>query len=143
LILLRTTVAGLFVTQWSIKQLLSSSGADQMILLGRKEYLWGLGLFSLWVFTLWRSRDSFRVLKLVPGQLYLLTAIAVFLLPEGILLSSEKDSWLNFVATRMSLFSAVLGCVLLGTRTPNVGSRSCSLSFRRSGSGSSTSTRAN
>ena len=104
-----------FTIQWSPKQLLSSTGLDQIIIYGRKDYLFGAVVMLIAGLAVARfPRRAWQLLWEIPVQMQVLCGIGVFLLPEGILIDPTHGAWLNFLATRMSLFAAVFGCVLLG-----------------------------
>jgi hypothetical protein len=104
---------------WFWRQLLFISGADQVWVFGRQYFLVALVLVLLGA-TLLLYRSGAWTLGL-PGialQIYLLTAAGIFLLPEGILFPNQPKPGITFIANRMSLFSAVLACALIGAAKP-------------------------
>ncbi len=104
--------------RWSLQQVLFVTGADQVAILGRKEWLVALLLLLLWgAVLLLQNGDRASTRLGIPSQLCLLSAACVFLLPGSIRFSSSQSEF-TLITDRLSFFSGILACVLVGTLKP-------------------------
>jgi hypothetical protein len=130
LILMVAAVAGLiivrhflmthFPARWSLEQVISMTGADQMSVFESKyhplEFILLVVLFSLFTRAVQRKGEE-RMLLGIPFQLCLITSIAVLVLPDAVALPGYAHP-LWYIAERMSLIVGVTCCALLGGVTP-------------------------
>ena len=119
LVLLRQFLFTHYKAFWLWRQLLFITGADQVWVFGREYLLLALLLVLLGATVLLHQSGAW--IPGVPGiaaQIYLLTAASIFLLPEGVLLPHEPQPGITFIGDRMSLFSAVLACAVIGAAKP-------------------------
>lgn len=119
IVLLRQFLLTHYKAFWLWRQLLFITGADQVWVFGREYLLLALLLVLLGAAVLLHQSGAWT--PTVPGiasQIYLLTAASVFLLPEGILFPNEPQPGFTFIGDRMSLFSAVLACAVIGAAKP-------------------------
>jgi hypothetical protein len=99
---------------WHWQQLLFLTGADQLWLFGRQYwFVTFIVLFLSSVLLLRRGPDSGHSILGIPAQLYLLSAVGLALLPGDFRLPQYNVA-LTYVAERMSLFSGVLACIIVG-----------------------------
>lgn len=106
-------------TDWSISQLFSMTGAEQVFLFDTKYLFVMAGLLLLWLVLLRSLRKSFSAGQAPGGviiHLILLNALGVFLLPDRMQYSHPPG--LGFISGRMSLPTAVFICALLGAVKP-------------------------
>ena len=95
------------------------TGADQVWIFGREYLLLALVLVLLGATVLLHQSGAWTLgLPGIALQIYLLTAAGIFLLPEGILFPNQPRPGITFIANRMSLFSAVLACAVIGAAKP-------------------------
>jgi hypothetical protein len=106
--------------RWSARQLVSTTGVDQVWIFGAKYDIVLAGLLLVWglfFLSLLRRQGSRAVASSVPFHLCVIAAAAVFFLPGMILLPGYAHS-LTYIAERMSLGVAVCVCALLGSVAP-------------------------
>jgi len=116
-------LAKLFVTGRGVKQFLAVTGVDQLWTFSQLYLAVALALFAAWAacfLQVWRTRGTARTLLDVRTQICFISAMALILLPDGVLLPGYRAG-LDFIAERMSLASAVLFCgVLASARVPRM-----------------------
>ena len=120
LIALRLFLAWRFQGQWYWSNAFYLTGADQVCVFGPRYLLIGSGLAVFWGLLAVSVRERaghLRSLWTVPAQLYLLTAIGLFLLPSRIVARGVPFA---FIQARMSLMAAVLACGVVGSVVPGV-----------------------
>jgi len=100
------------------------SGADQLVLFGERYWIPAAALIVFAMVSLvidivrrWRESGSLAAYS-IPLQFYLLAAISVRLLPEGIHLSPHLAP-IALLTERLTSVSAVLFCCLLGAMRPS------------------------
>jgi len=100
------------------------SGADQLVLFGERYWIPAAALIVFVIFSLavdivrrWREPCSLAAYR-IPLQFYLLAAISVPLLPEGIHLSPHMAP-IALLTERLTSVSAVLFCCLLAAMRPS------------------------
>ena len=98
-------------------QFMAMTGVDQFWIYGRADIAVVIAVLAVWTvcFTaLLDHRGAARILFDIRFQLCALNALALVILPAGVLLPGCRAS-LDFIAERMSLAGAVLFCVLLAS----------------------------
>ncbi|HJT01763.1 MAG TPA: hypothetical protein VJ756_21900 [Terriglobales bacterium] len=100
-------------TLWSPSQIFGATGADQVLVYGRKYAIVTAGLLLLWLVWLRRlwKENGWRGLH-IPAQLFVLTAAGVALIPSRIDFPQYGHA-LVYIADRMSLVVGVLLCTVL------------------------------
>jgi len=103
--------------RWFWKQAFFITGANQMVIYGTK-YVFVLGaLLFIW-FVLLRKRakeNGWAELVLsMPGQLWLLNAAGVLLIPSEVTSSTYAVPF-TYITDRLSLAAAIMGCVVLAS----------------------------
>lgn len=114
---LRHFLLGHFVTHWSPKQLLWMTGADQVLVFGRQYWLIMLMILLLWGLTLFQHQRWAPIAWGLPSQLFVINGTGIFLLPNFIFLSKHTNA-ASQIPERMSLFSGVLACAIVGAAKP-------------------------
>ncbi|HEY1241356.1 MAG TPA: hypothetical protein VGF16_12415 [Bryobacteraceae bacterium] len=109
IVLLRVAIAFSMPSRWYSSQLWHIIGADQLWVFGDKYKLAALALAAVWVWILVAWRQAFSG---VFTPLFVLTAAAIVLIPNSILLPGYNHQ-LAYVAERMSLPLGVLICAML------------------------------
>jgi len=120
LIVTRHVLLTHFAARWSIVQLVSMTGADQMSVFESKYHPLEFMLLVIWfsLFTrLVRLKGEERLVLGIPFQLCIIVAASVFFLPGALLLPGYNHA-LRYISERMSLFVGVYGCALLGSVRP-------------------------
>ena len=109
-----------FAVRWSLDQVVSMTGVDQMSVFESKyhplEFMLLVILFVLFLRAVQRKGEE-RMLFGIPLQLCIIAAAAVLFLPGAILLPGYNHP-LRYISERMSLIVAVSGCALLGEVVP-------------------------
>jgi len=108
-IVLRRTL----VSQWSIIQFTSSTGADQLQVFDGKYGLAMAALMLIWATCLADLLHQ-RAARTIPLHWCVLTAAGILILPSTIFIPGFRHS-LVYIAERMSLALGVCVCVLLGS----------------------------
>jgi hypothetical protein len=120
LFILREALTHYFVTGWSPHQILYVTGADQVVTFGR-PYRWiFFALLGLWgvLFARLGKEHGFQALAdRTSVQLYALSVVGAFLLPNALLLPGYAASY-SGITQRLSLIAAVLACVILSEAKP-------------------------
>src|SRR5262249_22595485 len=109
IVVMKMALYAAFETRWSLKQPVLFTGADQLWVFDSKYLLASAGAIGMW--TLWLRRLK-GVWNSVPGQIYIVTAVGVMLLPTRVDLPQYQHA-LVYVAERMSLALAVCICAVL------------------------------
>jgi len=107
----------LFPTRRNADQFVAMTGADQVWIYGRYYIGVTVAVLSVWALCFQRvlnTRGAERTALDVRFQLCALSAAAVVLLPDGVLLPGFRQGF-EFIAERMSLASAVLFCGLVSS----------------------------
>ena len=122
LVAVRWFVAGHLISRWFPWQLQLITGSDQVLVYGGKYQLPQLALLLIWVLLLVRlcqDRGWQRLAMSAPLHIPLITAAAVAIIPDAILLPGYGHS-LAFITQRMSLAVAICICVLLARARPRM-----------------------
>ena len=120
LITIHSIAARVMYVRWSPVQITLSTGLDQVWVFDTKYYVVLMGLLVVWALMflglvrLWGPR---QVVGSVPFQLCILSAAAVLILPDTVLIPGFINA-LGYIAERMSLGVAVCVCAMLGTVQP-------------------------
>jgi len=120
LIVLRGFLMGHFPTRWTLEQVVSMTGADQMSVFESKYHPLEFILLAVWFSLFLRSVErngEERMLLGVPFQLCVIVSAAALLLPSAVLLPMYAHP-LRYIAERVSLMVGVTGCALLGGVVP-------------------------
>ncbi len=130
-----TVIAGIFVVHlylarqtkfpvdWAHDPFYMMNGADQLTLYGHRYAVLGwitlaIGLFCVVADVISRRQDfSFLQSLRLPAEFYLLSIIAVALLPEN-LRPSISGGWIGLLASRLTAITAVFGLCLLACLRP-------------------------
>jgi hypothetical protein len=108
-----------YTALWTRGQLLEVTGADQLAVFGRSDWILAVALLVLWCVVLVRANPRWReTLSGVPAQLFIICAAIIALLPGDILISPERFGWFSAASARISLLAGVLACALVGTAQP-------------------------
>jgi len=110
--LLRGYVVGRYITSWSLTQLKACTGVDQSLLYGWRYLPVAIGFLIFSGILLLKPENRWRAMISVPAQAFLLTAVAIAVMPSGIRASMDKAP-ATFIAQRLSLFSGVLLLAIL------------------------------
>jgi hypothetical protein len=116
----RMALTARFVTSWSIQQMVSVSGADQVWVFGGKYFVVLAGLLLVWgalFLQVLHRRGTLRTVLGVPFQIAVLSAAGVLVLPGTVLLPGFNHT-LAYIAERMSLGVAVCVCATLAASRP-------------------------
>jgi hypothetical protein len=116
----RMALTARFVTHWSIQQMVSVSGADQVWVFGGKYFAVLAGLLLVWgalFLQVLHRRGTLRTVLGVPFQTAVLGAAGVLVLPGTVLLPGFNHT-LTYIAERMSLGVAVCVCATLAASRP-------------------------
>lgn len=120
LIVMRTFLIAHFATRWSLEQVVTMTGADQMSVFESKYHPLEFILLAIW-FSLFtrvvQRKGEERLILGIPFQLCVIVSAAVLLLPTAVLLPMYAHP-LRYVAERMSLMVGVTFCALLGGVVP-------------------------
>lgn len=109
-----------FTVQWFPNQLFLATGADQAWVFDSKYFYIAAALALLWgtqFLALLRSRGARDLISGLPFQIALLTAAAVCLIPDAILIPGYNHA-LAFITERMSFAAGVLICAVLAESRP-------------------------
>lgn len=103
--------------RWSWKQVFFVTGANQVVIYGAKYAFILAGLLFIW-FVLLRERVKERglmeLILSVPGQLWLLNAAGVLLIPNAVNFPNYGLPF-TYITDRVSLAVALMGCAVLGS----------------------------
>jgi hypothetical protein len=103
--------------RWSWKQVFFITGANQVVIYGSKYAFILAGLLFIW-FVLLRKRVKDRglteLILSVPGQLWLLNAAGVLLIPSAVNFPNYGLPF-TYITDRVSLAVALMGCAVLGS----------------------------
>ncbi len=103
--------------RWSWKQVFFITGANQVVIYGTKYAFILAGLLFIW-FVLLRKRVKERgvaeLVLSVPGQLWLLNAAGVLLIPSAVNFPNYGLPF-TYITDRVSLTVALMGCAVLGS----------------------------
>jgi hypothetical protein len=111
-----------FQTMWFSYQVGRATGTDQLLIYGARYQLPRLLLLSAWGLLLagMLRRSGWRGLGLrLPFEIGLITALAVAILPDRILLPGYAHP-LVYIAERMSLAVAICACAVLAPARPRL-----------------------
>ena len=120
LIVIRHFLIAHFPTYWSVKQVVSVVGTDQVSVFESKYHLLEIVLLAVWLSLFAgavRRRGIARILLGIPLQIFLLASAAIFLLPDAVLLPGYAHP-LRYVSQRMSLIAGVACCAMLAGAVP-------------------------
>ena len=112
---LRVAIAAKMQSVWSANQIVMTTGADQVWVFDSKYYAVMVALLFVWVvlfLNLTRGGAARQVFTGVPFQLCIVSAAAILILPNTILIPGYKHT-LGFVAERMSLGVGICICAFL------------------------------
>lgn len=104
-----------YLCNWSLDQAAFITGANQVALFGMKYVPTLAGLLLVWAVllrNLIKRSGMSHLLSTIPFQLWLLSAAAVLLIPDRILLP-QFGRPLGYIAERLSLTSALMLCAIL------------------------------
>lgn len=108
--------------RWFWKQLFFITGANQVVIYGTK-YVFILGILLFIWFVLLRKRAKecgwAELVFSVPGQLWLLNAAGVLLIPSEVNFPTYGLPF-TYITDRVSLAAALMGCVVLGSASVKV-----------------------
>jgi hypothetical protein len=103
--------------RWSWKQVFFVTGANQVVIYGANYAFILAGLLFIW-FVLLRKRVKERglteLILSVPGQLWLLNAAGVLLIPNAVNFPNYGLPF-TYITDRVSLAVALMGCAVLGS----------------------------
>lgn len=119
------TVRHLFISSWSIAQLSTATGADQLWVYDRKYYYLMsplLLIWAAWFFELLSARGGRAVAASIPLHLCALTAAGIFILPSSVLIPGFHHA-LVYISERMSLGAGICVCALLAAAPPRAWAR--------------------
>jgi hypothetical protein len=118
-------IARIMYIRWSPVQITLSTGLDQVWVFDTKYYVVLMGLLAVWALMflgLVRLDGPREVVGSLPFQLCVLSAAAVLILPDTVLIPGFLNA-LSYIAERMSLGVAVCVCAMLGTVQPRISER--------------------
>ncbi len=104
-----------YLCSWSPQQALFITGANQIVLFGAQYMLPFTCLLVVWLLLLRKLaklQGMAHLISTVPFQLWLLSAAAVFLMPDQVMLPQFARP-LGFIASRLSFGAAVMMCAVL------------------------------
>jgi hypothetical protein len=110
---------------WTITQFNLVTGADQLIVFDFKYtplFVTLLGLWTLELIDLIRASGLRTLVRGLAFELFLISAVAVFLAPGGVLLPGYLHR-LQFIPERMSMGAAMCVCAMLNAGPPRKGLR--------------------
>ena len=117
LLLARIAVQSRFYTHWSVSQLPSATGADQLLVFDAK-YGYLLAVLVLFGATclaeLLFTQGGRKVARAIPLHWFALTAAGIVILPTTVLIPGFRHA-LVYIAERMSLAVGVCFCALIGS----------------------------
>jgi hypothetical protein len=120
LIVLRHFLFTHFAIRWTIEQLVSMTGVDQMSVFESKyhplEFMLLIVWFSLFL-RLTQRRGEQRLVFGIPFQLGIIVSAAVLFLPGALLIPGYNHA-LRYISERMSILVAVSACAVLGQVAP-------------------------
>ncbi|HWB84064.1 MAG TPA: hypothetical protein VG675_07990 [Bryobacteraceae bacterium] len=122
---LRAVLSHTLVTQWSLRQIAVTTGADQVWVFGTKYYLVLMALLLVWgllFIELVHDKGVKRLVFSLPFQLCMISAAGVFILPTTVLIPGFNSA-LAYVAERMSLGVGICVIALLGGARPRAWQR--------------------
>jgi hypothetical protein len=103
--------------RWSWKQVFFITGANQVVIYGAKYAFILAGLLFIWFVLLRKCVKERGVAELVlsvPGQLWLLNAAGVLLIPSAVNFPNYGLPF-TYITDRVSLAVALMGCAVLGS----------------------------
>jgi hypothetical protein len=113
-------IAKTMASEWSARQIVLATGVDQTFVFDTKYYAVMMVLLLFWIMlflNVVRSSDARQVLGGMPFQLGAISAAAVLILPDAILIPGYRHGLL-FIAERMSLGAGICFCALLACAHP-------------------------
>lgn len=116
LFVIRQVLMGRFVCSWSWSQAYFATGANQVLVFGPDYAFILAGVLFVWLVLLRRlikERGLMQVVTGIPFQLWLLSAAAVFLLPNRIDFPGYGLPF-SYVIDRLSLGAGIMLCAVLG-----------------------------
>jgi len=116
LVIARLAITRLLLYRWSVTQLFSVIGADQIFVFDTKYALLAVALLFVWFVALndlLRTRGGRRVARSIPFHWSALTATGILVIPGSVVLPDYHHA-LAYIAERMSLALAVCVCAVLG-----------------------------
>lgn len=122
LVAIHSIIAAAMYVRWSPVQITLSTGLDQVWVFDTKYYVVLVGLLVVWALMflgLVRNWGPRQVVGSVQFQLCILSAAAVLILPDTVLIPGFLNA-LSYIAERMSLGVAICVCALLGTVRPRM-----------------------
>lgn len=111
----RNLILHYWTASWNWRQALHATGADQAYMFGSHYRLTSVGLVAVWAIALLhfaRERGLRNLLRSIPFQLYAISVLGCFLLPDTILFPWYKAAF-GGVAERVAWLSAIFVCVLV------------------------------
>jgi hypothetical protein len=111
--LIRGYIMASYRTNWELRQLIYWTGADQALLYGWIYLAVALGFLLFIAILLNEPENRWSAMVSVPAQAYVLTAVAIILIPSAIGASVEHV-WAGFIAERLSLLSGVMLLAVVG-----------------------------
>jgi hypothetical protein len=102
---------------WSWKQVFFITGANQVVIYGTKYVFILAGLLFIWFVQLRKRVKADGLTELifsVPGQLWLLNAAGILLIPNTITFPNYGVPF-TYVSDRLSLGAAIMGCAVMGS----------------------------
>jgi hypothetical protein len=120
LIVMRHFLFTHFAIRWTIEQVVSMTGVDQMSVFESKyhplEFMLLIIWFSLFLRLVQRKGEQ-RLVFGIPFQLAIIISAAVLFLPGALLIPGYNHA-LRYISERMSILVAVSACVVLGQVAP-------------------------
>ena len=120
LIVMRHFLFTHFAIRWTIEQVVSMTGVDQMSVFESKyhplEFMLLIIGFSLFL-RLLKRRGEQRLVFGIPFQLGIIVSAAVLFLPGALLIPGYNHA-LRYISERMSILVAVSGCAVLAQVAP-------------------------
>lgn len=105
--------------RWSWKQVVFVTGANQVVIYGTKYVFILAGLLFIWLVLLRqrvKQRGWAELILAIPGQLWLLNAAGVLLIPSAVNFPNYGLPF-TYVSDRISLTVALMGCAVLASVT--------------------------
>jgi hypothetical protein len=122
MLIIHWSVGRTMVTQWSPRQITSTTGLDQVWVFDVKYYFVLIGLLLVWgvlFLELLHRSGARKVASSMAFQICIISATGVFVMPSTVVIPGFQHS-LVYIAERMSLGVGVCVCALLGTAPARV-----------------------
>jgi len=119
-VLLHVIIGHTLTTRWSVQQVATSTGLDQVWVFDGKYYVVLTGMLLIWgllFLDLIHRRGGRPVVSGIPFQICVISALAVSILPGAVLIPGFHHA-LVYIAERMSLGVGICVCALLGAAQP-------------------------